>query len=194
VGGRKSGPISTQKVAQSGSFFEAFCATPRRMKTLCTQVRFRAGIGPTISLQPAVKTTLALRLSGLCEPCLRPCDNLIGSSHQRGTNSRLVPRCRNVPRAAAQTASSCDRKRLGVNEVDVFVATHEAIGGHDAETCCPARGSQPGAQAGRHAREGQEVDQKVYNMFWRWQTGRVIFLSIQRKRLRWPRKSIRQLS
>ena len=178
MGGRKSGPINTQKVAQSGSFFEAFCATPRRTKTHCNQEHFRAGIGPTISLQPAVKTTLALKLAGLCRPCERPCHDLIGSSHQRGTNSRLVPRCRSVPRAAAQTASSCHRKRLGVNEVDVLVAPRGASDAHAVETCCPARGSQPGAQAGRHALEGQEVDQKVYNMFWRWQIDREIFLLI----------------
>jgi hypothetical protein len=165
VGGRKSGPISTQKVAQSGSFFEAFCATPRRMKTLCTQVRFRAGIGPTISLQPAVKLTLALRLSGLCEPCLRPCDNLIGSSHQRGTNSRLVPRCRNVPRAAAQTASSCHRKRLGVNEVDVLVAPRGASDAHVLKLVAPLAVLSPGPSLAGTPAKGKKLIRKSTTCF-----------------------------
>jgi hypothetical protein len=147
------------------------------MKPLRNQQHFRSDIEPTTSLQPAVETRLTPKLAGLCDPCERPCEDIIRSSHQRGTNWRLVPRCQDALRAAARTASPCHRKGLGVNEVDVLVATHEAIGGHDAETCCPARGSQPGAQAGRHALEGHEVDQKVYNMFWRWQIDREIFLN-----------------
>jgi hypothetical protein len=147
------------------------------MKPLWNHEHFRSDIDPTTSRQRAVETRLTPKLAGYGQSGERPCHVLIRSSHQRGTNSRLVPRCQDALRAA----SSCHRKRLGVNEVDVLVATHEAFGGHDAETCCPARGSQPGAQTGRHALERQEVDQKVYNMFWRWQIDREIFLSISKR-------------
>jgi hypothetical protein len=52
---------------------------------------------------------------------------------------------------------SGDGQKLGIIRRDAIVKTQEAGGGHYVGNFCPARGSQPGAQAGRHALEGQEI-------------------------------------
>jgi hypothetical protein len=58
--------------------------------------------------------------------------------------------------ACATASARCRyRRKLGVDRRKELLATHRAGGEHAAVTESPAHGSQPGAQAGRHALEGR---------------------------------------
>jgi hypothetical protein len=45
-------------------------------------------------------------------------------------------------------------EKLGINQRRAILEACDASGGHDVGDFSPARGSQPGAQAGRHALDG----------------------------------------
>ncbi len=66
------------------------------------------------------------------------------------------------------------RRKRDVDRRATLVATRGSGGEHGGVTGSPAHGSQPGAQAGRHALEGLEVDQEVYITASRWQIGLAI--------------------